>query len=136
MLGLLARRHRWPLTDVSITFITPDDLLDRVAPPNVATMDLLGWFQFHTRHYRPHRAFFRSLFQPLPEIRQVLISAWARLRQRGNTVVGVHLRRGDRLNIPLNTNEWVAPARLYTEWLERIWPSLDRPVLFLASDSI
>lgn len=49
----------------------------------------------------------------------------------GRTIVAIHLRRGDR--VAMND---ITPTLLYQDWLTQLWPTLDRPVLFLASDDI
>lgn len=54
-----------------------------------------------------------------------------RLRSLGNTIVAIHLRRGDR--VAMND---ITRTALYLDWLEQVWPTLDRPVLFIASDDI
>lgn len=134
LFGVLVRKQRLAVTDVGIDFLKGDDLLR--TDQSGACRDLLGWFQFDTRFYRPHQQFFRALFRPQPEIDARLTAAWDRISTSAGTVVGLHLRRGDRLNLPMNTNEWIAPVDWYQRWLEENWHTLDNPVLFLASDSI
>lgn len=134
LLGLFIKRQKVPVTEVVVDFIKGDDILS--LNKREPYQDLLGWFQFHTRFYSPHKRFFCSLFRPKKELEDSLLEAWKHVSSKGNTVVGVHLRRGDRLNIPLNTNEWIAPIEWYIQWLEGIWHTLDKPVLLLASDSI
>lgn len=52
------------------------------------------------------------------------------MRSRGATVVALHLRRSD-----FGTGKfWIAPERWYLDWLAAIWPTLDDPVLYIASD--
>lgn len=69
------------------------------------------------------------------------IEAWVnqyvqKLRNLGNTLVGLHLRRGDygTYHQPGLDYFYVAPNEWYLEWLQSIWSGLDRPVLFIASD--
>lgn len=57
--------------------------------------------------------------------------ALAQLRQRGQTIVGVHLRRGDYTG---GTYAWPAPSRWYLDWLAANWRDLRSPVLYIASD--
>ena len=45
--------------------------------------------------------------------------------------MALHLRRGDR--VAMNN---ITQTSLYLDWLAQIWPTLDKPVLFLASDDI
>ncbi len=108
-------------------------LLSENAVPSLANRDLLGFFQCHTSHYRPHQARFRGLFQPGERLRPIADRALARLRERGRTVVALHIRRGDYTGGPLF---WPAPTAWYLEWLRPIWRELDAPVLYIASDDV
>lgn len=61
------------------------------------------------------------------------------LRSKGKTIIGLHLRRGDDLNYKdseLREFFYAAPTEWYKELLEQIWPTLEEPVLFIASDDI
>jgi len=93
--------------------------------------DLNGYFCGDTRHWGPVAAEFRDIFQPVPAIRGTIEKALSRLRERGRTIVAIHLRRGDfgygRF--------WIAPAGWYLQWLRCVWPDLEQPVLYVASDA-
>ncbi|RJF77494.1 hypothetical protein D3877_27345 [Azospirillum cavernae] len=54
------------------------------------------------------------------------------LRAAGATVVAIHVRRGDFLtsNYPITETAW------YVDWLRALWPQLEHPVLYLASDDL
>ncbi|KAF0219357.1 MAG: methyltransferase FkbM [Geobacteraceae bacterium] len=93
-------------------------------------VDFRGFFQYHTRYYAPHKEYFRSLFKPVPEIEARLQEGVKRLRSRGKTVVGLHLRRGDYGYDIF----YIAPSEWYREWLRGFWDTLDQPVLYIASD--
>ncbi len=54
-----------------------------------------------------------------------------KLNAAGSTIVALHLRRGDR--VAMND---ITRTSLYLDWLAKIWPTLESPVLFLASDDI
>lgn len=105
--------------------------LGESSPPLLANYDLHGYLQCHTRHFRPHQAMFRALFQPGQRLRPMMDRALARLRARGRTVVAIHLRRGDYTGGELF---WPAPTSWYLDWLRETWRALDRPVLYVASD--
>ncbi len=111
------------------------DFLDR---PPAQGCDLWGWFQVDARTLAPQRELFRSLFRFRPEIAGAIDHAESRLRSRGRSLVGLHLRRGDyrpATGHPLVDRLYEStPTSLYREWLERLWPTLEDPVLFLASD--
>lgn len=134
LLGFWIKRQNISVSEVAVDFLKGEDIL----PGNKGKPcgELLGWFLFHTRFYSPHKKFILSLFRPVKTLENSLLQAWSHVSSRGNTLIGIHLRRGDRLNIPLNTNEWIAPVEWYLQWLEGNWHTFDKPVLFLASDSI
>jgi FkbM family methyltransferase len=103
---------------------------DFAGPPPLANLDLCGYFQGPTDTFAPYKEYFQSLFEPMPTVRLRLQAALERLRTTGRTVVGLHLRRGDYGYGYF----FLAPNAWYREWLARLWPTLDHPVLFLASD--
>jgi hypothetical protein len=98
------------------------------APPR--NVDLRGYFCGDTRLWGTAAGEFRSLFQPVGAIAKRLEAALDQLRSRGRTLIALHLRRGDfgygRF--------WIAAASWYLEWLRGIWPQLDDPLLYIASD--
>ena len=105
----------------------------RSAPQNV---DLWGFFQFPTHLLTPHREFFCSLFEPVPQIQAPLSRALERIRSQAKTIVGIHIRRGDFITEPRTGFALVFPAKWYREWLESVWPELDRPILYVCSDDL
>mmetsp|Transcript_4338 Transcript_4338/g.13119 ORF Transcript_4338/g.13119 Transcript_4338/m.13119 type:complete len:522 (+) Transcript_4338:305-1870(+) len=108
---------------------------DENKPVNV---DIWGWFQWHTRNYAPFREFLQDIFTPVPALKKHFDAQIdEKLRCGGKrTVVGCHLRLGDYKNISASSFGYVAPTSWYLEWLEEIWPTLDNPVLFVASDEV
>lgn len=100
--------------------------------------DLWGWFLVDTATLARQRRLFREIFQPRPRIAERLEAAALRLRAGDRTPVGLHLRRGDfqpPWGHPLVDRRYQAtPVASYREWLDRLWPTLERPVLFVASD--
>lgn len=105
-------------------------IVNRAAP--FRNVDFWGYFQYHTRYYRPWRSAFRSFFRPRTEIRQILKDAHDRIRTRGKTLVGIHIRRGDYGQGCF----FKTPSEWYKEWLSGFWETLDSPILFLASDEV
>jgi len=95
-------------------------------------VDFWGYFQYHTSYYAPHKKYFHSLFQPVPEVKINLQMAVQSLYTKGKTLVGLHLRRGDYGY----DDFFIAPNEWYKAWLQKIWSSLDQPILFIASDEI
>lgn len=96
-----------------------------------AGRDVVGYFCGDTTPLGPHRALFRSLFTPAGAVAERMDAALTRLRGDGRTVVAIHLRRGDFGG----DRFWIAPEAWYLDWLAALWPTLDRPVLFLATDA-
>lgn len=92
--------------------------------------DISGYFCGNTQQWAEWRVQFCALFEPGQKVRALLGKALDNLRSRGNTIVAIHLRRGDfgygRF--------WVAPSSWYITWLKTIWARLHRPVLYIASD--
>jgi Glycosyl transferase family 11 len=102
----------------------------------VVNVDLWGFFQFHTRYLKPHQQYFRSLFQPVDDLKLALDDGLKLLRSKGKTIVGIHLRRSDYLTGPRAGFTLVFPTKWYCEWLESIWAELTDPVLLLCSDDL
>ena len=72
----------------------------------------------------------------LPEIFNKVNTGMVELRKRGRTIVGIHVRRGDFLRYTDHPKNFAVPTAWYLKWLEQIWPKLDHPVLFIASDDL
>ncbi|MBD2459332.1 alpha-1,2-fucosyltransferase [Nostoc sp. FACHB-87] len=102
----------------------------------ITNFDLWGFFQFHTRLLAPYKEYFRSLFQPVRELKSPLEDGLNILRSKGKTIVGIHIRRGDYITEPQVGFTLAFPAKWYCEWLDGIWNELDNPVLFLCSDEL
>jgi hypothetical protein len=103
---------------------------------SLINVDLWGFFQFHTRYFKPHQQYFRSLFEPVKDLRLPLEDGLTILRSKGKTIVGIHIRRGDYIKDPRLGFTLVFPTKWYCEWLEGIWSTLENPVLFLCSDDL
>ncbi len=92
--------------------------------------DIDGYCQFHTSYYAADQEFLQRLFVPTCWVRGRMDPVLAQLRQRGKTIIGFHMRRGDtgRLIYYLTPNDW------YLQWLEEHWNTYDDPVLIIASE--
>ncbi|MBI3513895.1 MAG: hypothetical protein HY060_07525 [Proteobacteria bacterium] len=103
-------------------------------PPR--NIDFWGYFQEVPESWRHHRALLRRLFTPQAMFVE-LIDRWIkRVVPPDATLVGIHVRRGD---YPLFNHEsmpWFRPIPFewYDALLRELWPTLDRPVLFIATD--
>ncbi len=76
-------------------------------------VEFRGYFQYHTRHYRPHRDFLRQLLIFRPELEGLFNEVVAQLRGTGRPLVAMHLRRGDFGQAQF----FRAPAHWYADWL-------------------
>lgn len=99
-------------------------------------IDAKAYCAFHTSCYAGREAEFCALFQPLESVRRIVDPPVQRLRLIGNTVVGLHLRRGDYGTFKRKSARWafVAPTIWYRRWLDYWLPRLDRPVIVIATD--
>ena len=104
--------------------------LNRKVPEVWRDADLWGYCCFPTAGLARHRDLFRNLFHPGRKVAAIAASAEAQLRARGDTLVAIHLRRGDFGQ----GRFWIGPSAWYAQWLEGIWPALRRPVLYVATD--
>ncbi len=95
-----------------------------------AERDIEGYFCGSTTDWSAWRSQFRALFVPGKKVRGILGQALDNLRTGGKTIVAIHLRQG---NYGFG-RFWVAPNGWYLAWLRSIWPQLDRPILYIASD--
>ncbi len=71
----------------------------------------------------------REVLRFRPQWTPLLAPCMEMLRTRGATVVALHLRLTDRSAESVSV-QW------YLDWLRAVWPQLDRPVLYLASDDL
>lgn len=74
----------------------------------------------------------RSWLRPRPQWSPWIDPPVDALRAVGRTVVAIHIRRGDFLHYGYPITE----TQTYVDWLRDLWPTLDKPVLYLASDDI
>jgi hypothetical protein len=104
--------------------------LARRTPQVYAGTDIKGYFCGAMERWGPRSEAFRALFAPGRKLRPLLDRAMEALRRRGRTLVGVHIRRR---NYGYG-RFWIAPERWYAQWLDELLPSLDAPVLYVATD--
>lgn len=107
--------------------------LDEHVPPvgdEFVNTDWSGYGQYHTSYYEPHREKIRQLLRPLPRIEYPLQKAFGNIQRNGNSVIGLHLRRGDygRFIFHLTPTEW------YQRWLRENWHRFVDPILFIATE--
>jgi len=103
-------------------------LLER--PEVVSSVNLEGYFQDHTRIYAPYKTYIRALLAPNPQLRQTLQCGMQRFNPTGRTLVALHIRRGDFGEDQF----YITPTEWYRKLLEKLWPTLDNPLLYIATD--
>ncbi len=86
--------------------------------------EIAGWFQYHTSFYKPHRDKLRKWFTfttpPFIETRDI---------------IAIHLRRGD-YTTSTHGFAFIPPDEWYLDWLNEIWHTYAKPVLYIATDDL
>ena len=127
------------LPELSFSPFTEDDLmLWQMAEPPI-NVDLRGYFQEIPACWQKHRSLVRRMFQVSAEYGR-LIDDWRdEVTLAGKrTLITVHVRRGDYRNRDLQS--WktpyftMIPVDWYLAWLTAIWPTVDSPILYVATD--
>ena len=90
------------------------------------TVDIAGYFQFHTSYYRPHREKIQQWFT---------IKFPPALPFASMDIIAIHLRRGDYCH-STSGYAFVPPNEWYLRWLEGIWNTWEKPVLYIATDDV
>ncbi|MCT7970702.1 FkbM family methyltransferase [Laspinema olomoucense] len=103
-------------------------ILQRETP--LKNVDIWGYFQFSTQYYSQYKEEFCRLFQPVLEVKQQLEPVRDRLLSQGKTIIGLHIRLKDYGF----SYFFIAPLIWYKTWLAKIWPTVEQPILFIASD--
>lgn len=103
------------------------------APKDV---DFRGFFQQVPPQWRPHRNFIRKIFTLRTGWRDAVERLNATLRNEGRTLVTLHVRRGDYRETAHSSNPMfrMAPIEWYHALLEKVWPTLTRPLLHVSTD--
>jgi tetratricopeptide (TPR) repeat protein len=107
-----------------------NDLVDGIGEPR-ADRDILSplfLFDYPKRFRDRVQHWLKPRREWLPRIEPAVKA----LRDGGRTVVALHIRRGDfvQYGYPVTRTD------RYVEWLRDLWPELERPVLYLASDDL
>ncbi len=128
------------ITEKPPTTVTQVDLKNAFSsqePPHVDA-DFNSQFMSNMKNYEPYKAKFVSLFQPVPPISTIVEAGMEKLRKQGKTVIALHLRRGDFLNARFakHPRNFPIPNAWYLNWLAELWPRINKPVLYIASDDL
>jgi hypothetical protein len=89
--------------------------------------DFLGYAQLHTSWYAPYADNLRTLFTPRPSYLEQLQTGLDRLRNAGDTIIGLQIRRSDYGH----DAHYRTPIRWYQDWLTRHMSRFERPVIFV-----
>jgi hypothetical protein len=111
-------RHLWTMTE----------------PP--VNLDYFGYFQEIPVAWRHHRQLLRRLFAPQATFTELIERWFARTVSQDATLVAIHVRRGDYPYFDHNAMPWFRPIPIewYDQFLAELWPTLKRPLLFIATD--
>ncbi|MCX8500203.1 MAG: alpha-1,2-fucosyltransferase [Alphaproteobacteria bacterium] len=99
-------------------------------------VDFWGYFQVIPASYRHHRRLIQRLLRPVPEVARP-IEQWLNSQlPAGATTVGIHIRRGDYVQLAPRVNEFrTVPLAPYLTALRELWPQLEQPRLVIATDA-
>lgn len=104
--------------------------LSENATAEAAGHDIDGYFCGDTGPLAAHATTFRRFFAGGQRWQNRFNQVQGRLRETGETLISLHLRRGDFGWGPF----WIAPESWYLQWLDGLWPRLRNPVLYVATD--
>ncbi|MBV8170142.1 MAG: hypothetical protein JO021_25390 [Alphaproteobacteria bacterium] len=106
-----------------------------MAEPPV-NLDYWGYFQEIPASWRRHRRLLRRLFTPQPMLVELIERWFERNLPADATPVCIHVRRGDYPYFDHTQMPWFRPIPFewYVAFLREIWPTLDKPMLLLATD--
>ncbi|PWC55046.1 hypothetical protein TSH7_30435 [Azospirillum sp. TSH7] len=94
--------------------------------PDVDILSPLFLFE----HREEWRERVQSWLRPRPDWLPHVDPVMQALKDRGDTVVALHIRRGDFVWFRYTITE----TAWYVDWLKGLWPTLERPVLYIATD--
>ncbi len=100
------------------------------ANPPLKNIDIWGYFQYHTSYYAQYKEYFCALFTPRGEIEQKIQQAWHQLGLSQKNIVCLHIRLKDYGF----SYFFIPPFEWYLTWLNDIWPTLENPILYIATD--
>lgn len=106
-----------------------DVMAGRIQPTR-ANVELGGYFCGPVADWAEGKDTFQKLFEPVGKVRSHADAALRAATRNAKTLVAIHLRRGDYGQGQF----WIAPTAWYLGWLAEVWPTLERPALFLATD--
>eukprot|EP00871_Galdieria_phlegrea_P000226 jgi/Galph1/1203/GphlegSOOS_G5996.1 len=128
-------KEREPLELIYPSILLKKKLLEQ----KVVNRDLVGWFQWHTSVFRPHR---KEIFHrlkcasPLKERLDKLLKSVIGEMEGACTLIGLHIRLGDYKEVSWKSFAYYVPLQWYKDWLAQIYSSAKNPIVFIASDEL
>lgn len=104
---------------------------------SIKNVCIAGVYQYHTGVYSSsQRKTFRALFTPVTALSDLFEDRLKAIMGDKKTLVAIHVRRGDYLKYTAEGHSmfYTTPVESYKKWLAEIWPLLDKPMLYVASD--
>ena len=117
-------------------FAEDDLMLWQMAEPPI-NVDLWGYFQEIPACWQKHRSLVRRLFQVSTEYGRAIDDWRDEVTLAGErTLIAVHIRRGDYRDWQSWKEPYfrMIPVGWYVAWLKAIWPTVDNPILYVATD--
>lgn len=103
--------------------------------PTPSSAEIEGLFLVHTNMLAPYKHAIMDMCKPIKSMSYLLQQATDKLRSLGDTLIGIHIRRGDFFDRYLSRGfELITPIEVYQQWLDEIIPTLQNPVVFICSD--
>jgi FkbM family methyltransferase len=115
------------IKEETVNFSGPSPKFSLNSKDPLFNYDIWGYFQYRSDVYRPFKEYFRSLFRPVPELREKLDKCFNLLRSKGKTIIGLRLKEDDP-GYEVFSN---IPVHWYKFWLEENWHKYPDPVLLL-----
>ena len=118
-----------PVEEDGLTFEDANIVNEPEGRPNT---DFSGFFQYHTRYYRPHRDRIRKELRFKGKFKERAEEIFELFQCQPGPVAALHLRRGD-----FGTGVFfIAPNEWYLDWLTRIREEHPTLSVYIASDDL
>lgn len=103
--------------------------------PDKAPVEVEGLFMVNPKLYKKHKEFILSkLFQPDADFKRVIETCVQQFGQN-KTIIGIHIRRGDFIQTPLQQSfQFPIAVKYILDWLASGISSFKNPVIFVCSD--
>jgi hypothetical protein len=131
-------KHQYEHRNVSIGNSSfSNDIFLHQSPP-FQNIDFWGYFALDFHTYLPIKEYLQSELQPSHFVKTFMEERLSKITA-GRTLISIHLRRGDYLNYKGTDMEktfYITPTNSYKKLLNNLWDTLDRPILYIASDDL